>query len=42
MVVNLEEKKYLRNLTKDVKYGFWNFGGTVLREMEKLRAKHEE
>ncbi len=29
VVINLEAKEYVGNLTADVKYAFWSFGGTV-------------
>jgi len=38
VVVNLEAKEYVGNLTKDVKYGFWSFGGTVPGPMARLRV----
>jgi nitrite reductase (NO-forming) len=37
VVVNLEAKEYVGILTKDVKYGFWIFGGTVPSPMARLK-----
>ncbi|MFT4578066.1 MAG: nitrite reductase (NO-forming) [Nitrospinales bacterium] len=38
VVVNLQAKEYVGNLTEDVKYGFWSFGGTVPGPMARLRV----
>jgi nitrite reductase (NO-forming) len=38
VVVNLEAKEYVGNLTKNIKYGFWSFGGTVPGPMARLRV----
>jgi len=38
VVINLEAKEYVGNLTEDVKYGFWSFGGTVPGPMARLRV----
>ena len=38
VVINLQAKEYVGNLTKYVKYGFWSFGGTVPGPMARLRV----
>ena len=38
VVINLQAKEYVGNLTADVKYAFWSFGGTVPGPMARLRV----
>ena len=38
VIIHLEAKEYVGNLTGDVKYSFWSFGGTVPGPMARLRV----
>ena len=38
VVINLQAKEYVGNLTNDVKYNFWSYDGTVPGPMARLRV----
>ena len=38
VVINLQAKEYVGNITKSLKYAFWSYGGTVPGPMARIRA----
>jgi nitrite reductase (NO-forming) len=38
VIVNLEAKEYISEISEDVKYGFWSFGGTVPGPMARVQV----